>query len=810
MKRLTSRVAALMMSFCILSSASACSKKETGDTKQSQKKSQTTVSESDPFYNADEVRIRFPLADSDKKLIYQVIGEGNLLDNAVWFEYYCSYETPADLKAKYDRFCMNPDSFSEEETNKLFEEYGKYNFDGKIVYNLDGSIRCLLETRVGYYGATTLFTSNEGKLMAAVQHYNSSSAPVTLEEVSDTGEYINSIPLEGADTYFMQIRQLSNGNYICADGGSIWIFDPQGKKIAQESLGESIINIVVQDGRVYIPAWVYDMESGNSDPYVCEFDLNTYKFSKDMIPVSLDVNHISQGKDGIYTAGSSGISKIDLTARSSQEILNWKDADVNPNAITFTNIISENEMYVLRCTEKWDRHFNHCYEPDIRLVHLTKADKNPNAGKRLIELASVGGNPPSILMDKIVDYNKDPNKDGRIVIKEYNADSLLFPTKDDDDDALLAQTLDQAYLDLLSGGGPDIYVNFGSYSQFNDSNLMMDLNTLIDGENGIKRDEYFDNLFRACEINGKLLQIPVFFTANGAVANDKYLDGKTSWTYDDYMTLTGKLPGNLTAIPEMTRIKLLKELMASSGKELVDYDKKEVHFSDPDFRKMLEAAKALGSGRSENEIWGDMVEDQRQRGGEYLEEYKMLQNGMVMSYFSKMIDIVDYAQAQKLSDGKGVLIGNPGCDGGLSMEYIMSIAIPKNSSSQKEAWEFIRFLLEKDTQVEGAVQLFAFPVSRGAAEEYLNGDKKLYLDAMANTTDRNELEYLNSLPKIDDQTVKETMEMLGKIKTARSVDETVFLIVAEEAPAYFTGQKSLDDVVNSIQNRASTVVKERG
>ena len=53
------------------------------------------------------------------------------------------------------------------------------------------------------------------------------------------------------------------------------------------------------------------------------------------------------------------------------------------------------------------------------------------------------------------------------------------------------------------------------------------------------------------------------------------------------------------------------------------------------------------------------------------------------------------------------------------------------------------------------------------------------------------------------------MEMLGSIHTMRSIDETVFMIIAEEAPAYCLGNKTLDDVVNSIQNRAATVVKER-
>ena len=72
------------------------------------------------------------------------------------------------------------------------------------------------------------------------------------------------------------------------------------------------------------------------------------------------------------------------------------------------------------------------------------------------------------------------------------------------------------------------------------------------------------------------------------------------------------------------------------------------------------------------------------------------------------------------------------------------------------------------------------------------------------------LEYLLALPDIDDTMVQSATEMIESIHTVRSLDRTVFLIVSEEAAAYFSGQISLDTAVNNIQNRTVTVVKERG
>ena len=54
------------------------------------------------------------------------------------------------------------------------------------------------------------------------------------------------------------------------------------------------------------------------------------------------------------------------------------------------------------------------------------------------------------------------------------------------------------------------------------------------------------------------------------------------------------------------------------------------------------------------------------------------------------------------------------------------------------------------------------------------------------------------------------LNMVESIHGSCSSDPSALLIIQEEAPGYFTGQRTLDDVVNIIQKRAVTVVQERG
>ena len=155
------------------------------------------------------------------------------------------------------------------------------------------------------------------------------------------------------------------------------------------------------------------------------------------------------------------------------------------------------------------------------------------------------------------------------------------------------------------------------------------------------------------------------------------------------------------------------------------------------------------------------------------------------------------------------MIGAPGCDG-MSMQYVTSIAIPKDSSAKDEAWEFIRFLLQKEQQTQGTISNYAFPVHRGACQDLMERFKENSGKVKDRVAKDPTLEYMLALPEIDDTMVKSATEMIESIHTVRALDRTVFLIVSEEAAAYFSGQISLDTAVNNIQNRTATVVKERG
>ena len=60
-----------------------------------------------------------------------------------------------------------------------------------------------------------------------------------------------------------------------------------------------------------------------------------------------------------------------------------------------------------------------------------------------------------------------------------------------------------------------------------------------------------------------------------------------------------------------------------------------------------------------------------------------------------------------------------------------------------------------------------------------------------------------------DADIDNFMNMIGRIDRSVGFDQTVMGVIAEEVPAFFSGQRSVDDVCKIIQDKTQTIVSER-
>ena len=63
---------------------------------------------------------------------------------------------------------------------------------------------------------------------------------------------------------------------------------------------------------------------------------------------------------------------------------------------------------------------------------------------------------------------------------------------------------------------------------------------------------------------------------------------------------------------------------------------------------------------------------------------------------------------------------------------------------------------------------------------------------------------------VDSSAIDRFESMIETCSQVSSIDPAVMSIIREEMPAYFSGQKTLDDVIVIMEDRVQTFINERG
>ena len=114
------------------------------------------------------------------------------------------------------------------------------------------------------------------------------------------------------------------------------------------------------------------------------------------------------------------------------------------------------------------------------------------------------------------------------------------------------------------------------------------------------------------------------------------------------------------------------------------------------------------------------------------------------------------------------------------------------------AWEFIKTCLSNEVQ-------------EVIARDYTNPMNKSVFDSAAKITLENYNKSETSYGvELDDSVITSYKETLMSASVVENLDPAVLNVIREEMPAYFLDQKTLDAVLSIINNRVTTIIKERG
>lgn len=625
-----------------------------------------------------------------------------------------------------------------------------------------------------------------------------------------------SVKAAGIDTqnyyYINNIVGGDNDNIYLNIDSSIITIDPNGQFREKVELGPDgyVSMMAANAGKLYT---VYSNNTGNSKAVIKVIENGTITdYSTDVLNSVIDNFYGVYGvyDNKIYYGTSTGINTYDITNDTVTEVLNYINSDIDSTSSNSMVILSDGR--IVQTSADWSS-----VNPKTTLSILSRIPDEELSEEIIIRLGCIYSN--YYLTKAVIRFNKQ-NTGVRITIKDYSQ------YNNEENEWNGAST--QFNNDIVTGNLPDLVLIDSSIpvESYFQKGIFTDLYSLIDDpDNGINRSDYLENVFKACESNGKLYSMILSFSLNTLVAKSQYVGTKQGWTLEEMMNAINNMPEGMSAFLEYSRDNILRNFFNYSMDTFVDWESGNTYFDSEGFIKFIEFLATC----PEKGYWENLYDVPE--GGEYVYDedkekeyetnyqlrfYKDLAL-FQMAYISSFSGVSDTISQFVTNDV--TFVGYPTNDensNGATITPSTELAISSKTLAKKEAWSFIKFLLNDEEfnsrtwaftpnikKLEESKQATLDRVNSNSRYTMTEEDLQWYKDYYSEEY----YEYMKQQNKpFDESTLDTTMEILkGATKVQRS-DSALLEIITEELSAFFAGTKTAEETAKVIDSRARIYV----
>jgi len=385
--------------------------------------------------------------------------------------------------------------------------------------------------------------------------------------------------------------------------------------------------------------------------------------------------------------------------------------------------------------------------------------------RTVLTMVSLSASP--VIVQAVSDFNKK-NENYRIELTEY------FPYEQNVSDDDWDNAITNLNTKIISGDIPDI-IDMSSMDVeiYYNKGIVEDLYPYIENDPEINMEDYFENVFDAMSINGGLPYVTNGVAINTMFADSTLLGNEVGWTYDEFTALLEAYGAD--SVGNLTSATLLRLLLLTSD-SLVDWSAGKCYFDTPEFTRLLELANRL----QEN---GDT-------------SFGADTDSAYAASYGAVITVYQVAQYRDSYNGNLNIIGFPNETGVYhAIRPETRIGISSSGSHKEGAWEFARSFLEEKQQES----CYMLPIRR----ESFNAVMQAAIDGKSIWT------FMFEGGKATQEDVDVTRALLSSATYVLSNNNTLEDIVLEEASAYFSGNKTIQEVTANIQSRAQLYVNEQ-
>lgn len=610
------------------------------------------------------------------------------------------------------------------------------------------------------------------------------------------------------------------GNLYVSDYNNIYVLDAEGNvqfKLDGSQYNGSLNRLNAQQVGVMWYNYTDDVNAADENgQYFVPIDLETKDWGE-KVKLPSNVWSIFPGDDAydFYYAYNNNIYGYAAKTDTKDKLVDWLACDVDTNNMNGYAMLSDSRVAALM--QDWNT------DPTTyQLIVLHRVDASEIKEKKVLTLACMylDWN----LRSMIVEYNKT-NDEYRINVVDYSE----YATDDDYNAGVTKLTTE-----IISGSVPDIFLTSNlPIDKYAAKGVIADLNTFMDGGNGLSRDYFVPQVMSALEKDGKLYELPTSFSVQTAYALSSIASQYDTWNVAAVQDAMTQLQEGATVFSDgWTKNTALSNCLSRNLSAFVDWTTGKCEFDSEAFQQLLAFCNSFpaetsdGDGAIAYASSADIAVDDAmwESDATRITNGKQLMSTIGMYSFDSYIWNV-YAIRDKIT-----FTGYPTEDGsGSSFELQMPMAISSVTKYPDAAWDFVCSIIKKMNTIDENNYYYGFPISQAAfdaemtdimTEQYQldengeqvdwdgDGEPDKAIRGSYETMENGETVYKD----VYALTQEDIDQILGVINSTRSVydyDQEILDIITDEVAAYFAGDKDVQTTASMIQSRVNLYVQEQ-
>ena len=550
----------------------------------------------------------------------------------------------------------------------------------------------------------------------------------------------------------------------------LWIFEPDGSFKDTVSFGNTK-DVLVQDFQSDARRNLYVLyeDSANQSQYVAEID--TEKGAVKALQQTIGLTGISAGEEGLLGFNQATVYTYDREACALTELFTWSECKVE-GAVTYAaKLLADGRVFAAGNPSGGG--------VDSFLVKSTQSTAptistgENETGKINIRLGVLvnASNEQLLAMHR---FNKT-NPRYNVIIQEYGEDR-------DEAIALLEA-------DVAAGNAPDL-LDLGilglDVAGMVENGYLEDLSLYLSESEVLSEGDFLNFALEEYNYDGVLAAIPHSFQMSTLIGNSEYVGEEPGWTLEEIVSFLEDYGTGETSIfgDDPTRANVIYNLLLFNETLFIDRMAGTCNFDNDLFRRLVDAVADFPAEYDSSKVYS---------------AYTNLQSGKSLLC---QIGVTDFSRLQPYAaalSGALTCIGYPTEEGvGIRISSMDPMGISALSEYKDGAWEFIESFLQY-----AETDQFNYPTHIPSLEKMVAWN--LENSKRGHMTGADGFKYEYHQPTQEE--VEVYLEMM-EVARPKPRNTDWIDIVTEEINAYYAGDKSVDEAIESIEKNVLSELAE--